>query len=59
MKDISELLINTIEKEQCTALTAFLRVREEKNNAVCILQSKPTEQASRRLRDTSNRKTDR
>lgn len=59
MKDISELLLNTIEKEQCTALTAFLRVREEKNNAVRILQPKPTEQVSRRLCNKSNRKTDR
>ena len=59
MKDISELLINTIEKEQCTALTAFLRVREEKDNAVRILQSQPTEQASRRLCDKSNRKANR
>lgn len=59
MKDISELLINTIEKEQCTALTAFLRVREEEDNVIRILQPKPTEQASRRLRNKSNSKADR
>lgn len=57
MKDISELLLTTIEKEQCTALTAFLRMREEEKNDVGILQSKSAEQISRGLRNPSNCKT--
>lgn len=54
MKDISELLLTTIEKEQCTALDAFLRVREEEKHDVDLLQSKPTKQTRGRLCDKSN-----
>lgn len=55
MKDISELLLTKIEKEQCTALNAFLRVREEENHDMDLLQSKPTEQTRGGLCDKSNR----
>jgi len=59
MKDISKLLTSTIEREQCTALTAFLRVKEGENNGIRILQPKSAEQARRRLRNTSDSKADR
>lgn len=56
MQDISGLLLTTIEKEQCTALTAFMHVRKKEKNELDILQPKPTKQVGGRLRDTSNRK---
>ena len=58
MQDISGLLLTTIEKEQCTALTAFMHVRKKEKNDLGILQSKPTEQVGGRLRDTGNCETD-
>ena len=56
MKDIGELLRTTMNKEQCSSLTAFLRLNEEKENGIHILQSEPTEQTGRRLCDKGNSK---
>lgn len=54
MKDIGELLRTTMNKEQCSSLTALLRLNEEKKDGIHILQSKSTKQISRRLRNKSD-----
>ena len=54
MRDIGDALRITMQKQQCSSLSALLLLKEEKKDDIRILQSQPTKKTGRRLRDKSN-----
>lgn len=58
MEDITIRLLKIMETDKCSSLRAFYAVQKEEDNGFHILQSKPSEQAGRRLCHSSSGKTD-
>lgn len=57
MQDIGSMLGTIMQENQCSSLCALFLLGE--TDGIHLLQSKPAEQYSRRLRDTSNKQGDR
>lgn len=58
MQDIGDMLLHTMQKNQCFSLCAFLLLTEGKDDGLCILQSESGQESGRRLRDKGNFKSD-